>query len=95
MNNRNIPFGYQYADGKVIVHTREADVLKEITEAYLSGQSLLRIAKELNDRAIEYTQGITGWNKARMMRILRTNGISAQRCSRSLWTTILMKQYKN
>ena len=70
MNNRNIPFGYQYADGKVIVHTREADVLKEITEAYLSGQSLLKIAKELNDRAIEYTQGITGWNKARMMRIL-------------------------
>lgn len=70
MKNRNIPFGYQYADGVITVKPTEAEAVKEICRAYLGGQSLLTISKRLNEQAVEYMPGVTGWNKARLMRIL-------------------------
>lgn len=70
MKNRNIPFGYQYADGVIIVNPTEAEAVKAICNTYLGGQSLLTISKRLNEQAVEYMPGVTGWNKARLMRIL-------------------------
>lgn len=70
MKNRNIPFGYQYADGVIVVNPAEAEAVKAICHAYLGGNSLLTISKRLNEQAVEYMPGVTGWNKARLMRIL-------------------------
>lgn len=70
MKNRNIPFGYQYSDAVITVHPQEMVVVKEICQEYLSGKSLLEICTQLNLRQIEYLPGITGWNKARLMRII-------------------------
>lgn len=70
MKNRNIPFGYRYENGAVIIHLDEAEILKSIFDAYLSGDSLLTIAKRLNSNDIEYTPGVIGWNKARLMRMI-------------------------
>ncbi len=70
MKNRNIPFGYQYAEGVITVNPTEAETVKAICGAYLGGQSLLTISKQLNEQAVEYMPGVTGWNKARLMRIL-------------------------
>ncbi len=70
MKNRNIPFGYQYADGIITVNPTEMEAVKAICNAYLGGQSLLTISKQLNEQAVKYMPGVTGWNKARLMRIL-------------------------
>lgn len=70
MKNRNIPFGYRYENGAVVIHPDEAEILKSIFDAYLGGDSLLTIAKRLNGNGIEYAPGVIGWNKARLMRMI-------------------------
>lgn len=70
MKNRMLPFGYAYNHGTVVVNGDEAAVLAEIFERYLSGSSLLQIARELNARRVSYAPGIENWNKARLMRML-------------------------
>ena len=70
MKNRMLPFGYTYNHGAVAVNAGEAAVLAEIFERYLSGSSLLQIARELNARRVPYAPGIENWNKARLMRML-------------------------
>ena len=70
MKNRMLPFGYAYNHGAVAVNACEAAVLTEIFEQYLSGSSLLQIARELSARRVPYAPGIENWNKARLMRML-------------------------
>ena len=70
MKTRNIPFGYRMENGKIIFHRTESQAVKEIFSDYLDGQSLLKIAQSLNERQVEYLPGTTGWNKARLKRII-------------------------
>ncbi len=70
MKNRTVPFGYCFKNCQVVIHPDEADVLKQIFCDYLDGNSLLAIANRLNEQQIEYTPGVIGWNKARVMRII-------------------------
>lgn len=70
MKNRSIPYGYTYADGKIILHPQESEMVKEICRDYLSGKSMLLIAQGLNNRMIAYMVGVYGWNKARIKRII-------------------------
>lgn len=70
MKIRNIPYGYNYADGCVAVHPVESVIVCEIFNNYRAGKSLLAIAEDLNKRMIEYMVGVTGWNKARLKRLI-------------------------
>lgn len=70
MKIRNIPFGYQYQNGEITVHPQELGTLQRIFKCYLDGQSLLQISKLLNSENIEYMPNVTGWNKARLMRMI-------------------------
>lgn len=70
MKNRTLPYGYCCVDGKITVHSGESEIVTEIYNNYLDGQSLLAIAKSLNDQKIEYMPSVIGWNKARLKRIL-------------------------
>lgn len=70
MKIRNIPFGYQMENGRITLHPAESEAVKNIFTAYLNGQSLLQIANSLNERHAEYMPGVTGWNKARLKRII-------------------------
>ena len=70
MKNRKIPFGYAYEDGKIVRNADEVVVLNGIFQAYLDGLSLLQIAQKLDAAGVEYMPGVTGWNKARLMRLL-------------------------
>lgn len=70
MKNRNILYGYCYKDGKITVHERDSEIVKGICRDYLGGKSLSAIANELNERQVEYMDGVVGWNKARIMRML-------------------------
>ena len=46
MKIRNIPFGYQFDNGKIISHPVESQIVSNIYENYLQGSSLLQIAKK-------------------------------------------------
>ena len=70
MKNRTIPYGYTYAEGRIILHPQESEIVREVCQDYLSGQSMLWIAQGLNNRMIEYMVGVYGWNKARIKRII-------------------------
>lgn len=70
MKNRNIPYGYCYKNGAVIIHPSEAQILRKIFREYLKGLSLLKIAEQLNTEKAEYMPGVINWNKARLMRII-------------------------
>lgn len=70
MKTRNIPFGYTMENGKIIFHPTESQAVQDIFSDYLDGQSLLKIAQSLNERQVEYLSRTTGWNKARLKRII-------------------------
>lgn len=70
MKNRNIPFGYQYRNGIITLQPSESKTVRTIYADYLQGNSLLQIAKDLNSREVEYMPGVTGWNKARIKRLI-------------------------
>lgn len=48
----------------------ESQAVQDIFSDYLDGQSLLKIAESLNERQVEYLPETTGWNKARLKRII-------------------------
>lgn len=70
MKNRNIPFGYRFEDGKIVVNPDEQNTLQRICSEYLDGRSLLQIANGLESDKVEFAPGIITWNKARIMRIV-------------------------
>ena len=70
MKNRNIPFGYKFEGGKIVVNASEHTTIQRICSEYLNGLSLLQIAYGLQTNKVEYIPGKTSWNKARIMRII-------------------------
>lgn len=70
MKLRRVQYGYCYINGKIEIDKSESVIVKEIFDEYINGNSLLKIAEFLNVRQIEYTPNITGWNKARLKRII-------------------------
>lgn len=79
MKTQNIPFGYRMENGKIGLHPTESQAIKDIFLDYLDGQSLLKIAQSLNERQVEYMVGATGWNKARLKRIIEDKRLHRQR----------------
>ena len=53
MKNRNIPFGYRYEDGKIVVNPDEQNTLQRICSEYLDGRSLLQIANGLESDKVD------------------------------------------
>ena len=70
MKIRNIPFGWKYENGKKVLHEREADVLRNMYQDYLQGNSLAASVRLLELLKIEYQEGKTDWNKSRVRRLL-------------------------
>ena len=48
----NIPYGYDYTDGKLTINSNESENVKNIFEMYLKGMSMKKIAEELNSKDI-------------------------------------------
>ena len=53
---RYIPYGYTMRNGRTVISSEEAEVIREIFKAYLGGASLKCIAEELTARQIPYTK---------------------------------------
>ena len=66
----NIPFGYNYIDGKLVINDSEAQVVRNIYTWYLSGHSMGDIAKTLNSTKLPTKKGGC-WAKKTVSSILK------------------------
>ena len=66
----NIPYGYDYIDGKLVINENEAKFVKEIYSWYSVGKSLGKIAKMLNSSEIP-TKKWGLWAKKTISTILK------------------------
>ena len=66
----NIPYGYNYVDGKLLINDKEAKVVKNIYLCYIDGKSMGEIAKMLNMAKIPTKRG-GFWAKKTISKILK------------------------
>ncbi|MFW9878536.1 MAG: recombinase family protein [Candidatus Thorarchaeota archaeon] len=66
----NIPYGYDYINGELILNPDEAKIVKMIFQLYLTGQSLGSIVKQLNNWGISTKRG-KRWGKQTVSKILK------------------------
>jgi len=66
----NIPYGYDYKDGKLLVNDKEAPVVRRIFKMYLEGFSMKRIADILNSEGIPTKHG-KEWSTQTIASILK------------------------
>jgi hypothetical protein len=60
-------------DGEIAVNTTEADAVRYIFASYISGESYLTIAEEMENLGIRYHAHSTEWNKNMVKRILEND----------------------
>lgn len=68
--NRIIPFGYCMKNGEITTDPKEVCAVATIFSEYLSGSSLLQIAKLMESEEIRYTEESDHWNKNMVKRII-------------------------
>ena len=66
----NIPYGYQYNNGKLELNPNEAAIVKDMFSWYLSGNSIGKISKMLNDAKLPTKKG-RFWAKKTISAILK------------------------
>ena len=70
MTNRKQPFGYKICNGKMNIYGAEADIVRQVFKAYLSGISYNTIMDMLISQPVSYDDGKV-WTKHMIARILR------------------------
>lgn len=66
----NIPYGYDYSKGKLIVNSNEKMIVDQIYSMYLEGNSMVKIASFLNKNHIPTKQNRT-WGSETVSKILK------------------------
>ncbi|MEM4259074.1 MAG: recombinase family protein [Candidatus Thermoplasmatota archaeon] len=66
----NIPYGYNYLDGKLVVNDSESRIIQDIYSWYLTGKSIGEISQMLNDAHIPTKKGGL-WAKKTVSTILK------------------------
>ncbi len=70
MKNRRFPYGYEMQNGVIVIHLKEANIVKQIFNQYLNGENLKNIAERLTENQIEFLPGEYYWNKSRIKRMI-------------------------
>lgn len=63
-------YGYQVANGRTVIHTEEAEVVKRVFSLYVQGKTLNSIATMLTEEKVAYFQGEVKWNKNTINRMI-------------------------
>lgn len=67
---RTIPFGYTVKNGRTIIDPKEAEYIRRIFSAYISGLSMQEIADQLTADRVPFAVKTCDWCKARVARII-------------------------
>ena len=70
MKNRRFPYGYEMQNGVIVIHLKEANIVKQIFSQYLNGENLKNVAERLTENQIEFLPGEYNWNKSRIKRMI-------------------------
>ena len=57
---RFIPYGYTIREGRTVIEHSEAEIIREIFDAYIKGASLKDIAESLTQRKIHHALRLGG-----------------------------------
>ena len=57
------PYGYRLINNELVVVPEEAEVVRRIYEAYLSGHGIFDIMDTLNKEGVQHTNGAGKWNR--------------------------------
>lgn len=71
MIQRHMPMGYRIVNGKAEIVPEAADTVKQVFQAYLSGISTSRIAKELNAQGVLNASHKASWNHGSVGNLLK------------------------
>lgn len=69
MGNRKLPFGYRMEMGQEVICPEEAQVVRDIFNRYLAGESFKMLAQRLEKQPVPYDEG-KSWNKNMVARML-------------------------
>lgn len=67
---RTTLYGYQVENGRTIIHTEEASIVKRVFSLYVEGETLNSIASTLTEENVAYFQDEVKWNKNTVNRML-------------------------
>lgn len=67
---RTTLYGYQVENGRTIIHTEEANIVKMVFSLYVEGKTLNSIATMLTEEKVAYFQGEVKWNKNTINRMI-------------------------
>ncbi len=69
-NGGTVPFGYRSENKKLIINEKEARIIRNIYESYLSSGSLFKVYNELRNKGLKSRNGLT-FSKTNIYNILR------------------------
>lgn len=69
-DNRTLPFGYRMELGNIVIHPKEAELVRYIFQQYVLGASYNELVEVLRKQDVPYDQGKI-WNKNMVARILK------------------------
>lgn len=67
---RTTLYGYQVENGRTILHTEEANIVKRVFSLYIEGKTLNSIATMLTEENVAYFQDEVKWNKNTIKRMI-------------------------
>lgn len=67
---RTTLYGYQVENGRTILHTEEANIVKRVFSLYIAGKTLNNIASMLTEEKVVYFQDEVKWNKNTINRMI-------------------------
>lgn len=67
---RTTLYGYQVENGRTIIHTEEAIIVKRVFSLYVEGKTLNSIASMLTKEKVTYFQDEVKWNKNTIKRMI-------------------------
>lgn len=87
---RTTLYGYQVENGRTIIHTEEAKIVKRVFSLYVEGETLNSIASMLTEEKVVYFQDEVKWNKNTINRMIENekymgNGIYPMIISSSMF----------
>ena len=91
---RTTLYGYQVENGRTIIHTEEANIVKMVFSLYVEGKTLNSIASRLTEEKVAYFQDEVKWNKNTIKRMIENEKYMGNEVYPTIISTSLFNQTK-
>lgn len=88
MKNRAVLYGYKVENGITVIVDAEAEIIKEIFNRYIAGETFQQIADDFTSRCVVYDEERTTWSKSRISRLM----LNERYCGGESYPAIISKE---